>query len=156
MEGADVYYVSFLPIWTFWFLKTSRTVCSVLSWTMRWLMDFQGLKCLDPGQMARWGRCTKHLLSATPISIPLILNLKVSAFAHRKYDAESIPYGAWWPAAAWRWICYRSDKKFRTNVTQYSAGFLQVFKLSPYKKEFEDIFTGKLDIYNSEFFQAYM
>ena len=27
------------------------------------------------------------------------------------------------------------------------------FKLSPYRKEFEDLFIGKMDIYNSEFFR---
>jgi tetratricopeptide (TPR) repeat protein len=45
------------------------------------------------------------------------------------------------------------DKKFRTNVTQYLQDIYRFFKLSPYKAEFEDIFTGKLDIYNSEFFR---
>ncbi len=45
---------------------------------------------------------------------------------------------------------YRS---FRTNVTQYLQDLYRFFKLSPYKKEFEDQFTGKLDIYNSEFFR---
>jgi tetratricopeptide (TPR) repeat protein len=43
-------------------------------------------------------------------------------------------------------------RMFRINVTQYLQDFYRFFKLSPYKKEFEDIFTGKLDIYNSEFF----
>jgi tetratricopeptide (TPR) repeat protein len=44
-------------------------------------------------------------------------------------------------------------KKFRINVTQYLQDIYRFFKLSPYKKEFEDLFTGKLDIYNSEFFR---
>jgi tetratricopeptide (TPR) repeat protein len=44
-------------------------------------------------------------------------------------------------------------KSFRTNVTQYLQDIYRFFKLSPYKKEFEDIFSGKLDIYNSEFFR---
>jgi tetratricopeptide (TPR) repeat protein len=44
-------------------------------------------------------------------------------------------------------------KNFRTNVTQYLQDFYRFFKLSPYRKEFEDLFTGKLDIYNSEFFR---
>jgi tetratricopeptide (TPR) repeat protein len=42
---------------------------------------------------------------------------------------------------------------FRTNSTQYLQDFYRFFKLSPYKKEFEDLFVGKLDIYNSEFFR---
>lgn len=45
------------------------------------------------------------------------------------------------------------DRKFRTNVTQYLQDIYRFFKLSPYRKEFEDIFTGKLDIYNSHFFR---
>jgi tetratricopeptide (TPR) repeat protein len=45
---------------------------------------------------------------------------------------------------------YRS---FRTNVTQYLQDLYRFFKLSPYRKEFEDLFMGKLDIYNSEFFR---
>ena len=45
------------------------------------------------------------------------------------------------------------NKKFRTNVTQYLQDIYRFFKLSPYRKEFEDIFTGRLDIYNSEFFR---
>ncbi len=44
-------------------------------------------------------------------------------------------------------------KKFRINVTQYLQDIYRFFKLSPYKKEFEDLFLGKLDIYNSEFFR---
>jgi tetratricopeptide (TPR) repeat protein len=44
-------------------------------------------------------------------------------------------------------------KSFRTNVTQYLQDIYRFFKLSPYKKEFEDLFIGKMDIYNSEFFR---
>ncbi len=44
-------------------------------------------------------------------------------------------------------------KSFRINVTQYLQDIYRFFKLSPYKKEFEDLFTGKLDIYNSVFFR---
>lgn len=43
-------------------------------------------------------------------------------------------------------------RNFRINVTQYIQDLYRFFKLSPYKKEFEDLFTGRLDIYNSEFF----
>jgi tetratricopeptide (TPR) repeat protein len=42
---------------------------------------------------------------------------------------------------------------FRINVTQYLQDIYRFFKLSPYRKEFEDLFSGKLDIYNSEFFR---
>ncbi len=43
---------------------------------------------------------------------------------------------------------------FRINATQYIQDIYRFFKLSPYKKEFEDVFTGKLDIYNSGFFKT--
>lgn len=45
------------------------------------------------------------------------------------------------------------ERKFRTIVTQYLQDIYRFFKLSPYRKEFEDIFSGKLDVYNSEFFR---
>jgi tetratricopeptide (TPR) repeat protein len=44
-------------------------------------------------------------------------------------------------------------KNFRMYITQYLQDLYRFFKISPYKKEFEDIFSGKLDIYNSEFFR---
>jgi tetratricopeptide (TPR) repeat protein len=44
-------------------------------------------------------------------------------------------------------------RNFRTIVTQYLQDIYRFYKLSPYKKEFEDLFIGKLDIYNSEFFR---
>ena len=44
-------------------------------------------------------------------------------------------------------------RNFRTHVTQYLQDLYRFFKLSPYKKEFEDIFSGRMDIYNSEFFR---
>jgi tetratricopeptide (TPR) repeat protein len=45
-------------------------------------------------------------------------------------------------------------RNFRINVTQYIQDIYRFFKLSPYKKEFEDLFSGKLDLYNSEFFRS--
>lgn len=45
------------------------------------------------------------------------------------------------------------DKNFRIHATQYLQDLYRFFKLSPYKREFEDLFTGKMDIYNSEFFR---
>jgi len=44
-------------------------------------------------------------------------------------------------------------KNFRTYVTQYLQDIYRFFKLSPYRKEFEDLFIGKMDIHNSEFFK---
>lgn len=47
------------------------------------------------------------------------------------------------------------DRAFRTAITQYLQDLYRFFKLSPYKKEFEDIFGGRLDIYNSWFYKNY-
>jgi tetratricopeptide (TPR) repeat protein len=44
-------------------------------------------------------------------------------------------------------------RNFRINVTQYLQDIYRFFKLSPYRKEFEDLFIGKMDMYNSEFFR---
>ena len=40
----------------------------------------------------------------------------------------------------------------KVRITQYVQDLYRFFKLSPYKKEFEDIFNGQLDLYNSYFF----
>jgi len=47
------------------------------------------------------------------------------------------------------------DRKFRTTITQYLQDLYRFFKLSPYKKEFEDVFGGHLDLYNSTFYKQY-
>jgi tetratricopeptide (TPR) repeat protein len=44
-------------------------------------------------------------------------------------------------------------RNFRINVTQYLQDIYRFFKLSPYRKEFEDLFIGRMDIYNSSFFR---
>lgn len=43
-------------------------------------------------------------------------------------------------------------RNFRINATQYIQDIYRFFKLSPYRKEFEDLFSTKLDLYNSDFF----
>jgi tetratricopeptide (TPR) repeat protein len=42
---------------------------------------------------------------------------------------------------------------FRTNVTQYIHDLYRFYKLSDFKNEFDDLFTSKLDIYNSLFYR---
>ena len=83
----------------------------------------------------------------------LLLNLKYLP-STQKHDAKGFPHGT-------EGLQQLNDdesgtdpyKSFRTNVTQYIQDIYRFFKLSPYKKEFEDLFIGKLDIYNSEFFR---
>ncbi|MCK7529922.1 MAG: tetratricopeptide repeat protein [Marinilabiliales bacterium] len=42
---------------------------------------------------------------------------------------------------------------FRTTVTQYVHDLYRFYKLSDFKNEFDDLFTSRLDIYNSFFFR---
>jgi tetratricopeptide (TPR) repeat protein len=42
---------------------------------------------------------------------------------------------------------------FRTTLTQYVHDLYRFYKLSDFKNEFDDLFTSKLDIYNSLFFR---
>ncbi len=42
----------------------------------------------------------------------------------------------------------------RTVFVQYIQDLYRFFKLSPFKNEFEDLFTGKLDVYYSSFFNT--
>lgn len=45
------------------------------------------------------------------------------------------------------------ETRFRTNVTQYVHDLYRFYKLSDFRNEFEDLFTSKLDIYNSLFYR---
>ncbi|MEZ4998262.1 MAG: tetratricopeptide repeat protein [Bacteroidales bacterium] len=42
---------------------------------------------------------------------------------------------------------------FRTNVTQYVQDLYRFFKLSDFRNEFDDFFSGRLDVYNSLFYR---
>jgi len=41
----------------------------------------------------------------------------------------------------------------RTIIVQYIQDLYRFFKISPFKNEFEDIFGGKLDVYNARFYK---
>lgn len=45
------------------------------------------------------------------------------------------------------------DFIFRTVIIQYIQDLYRFFKISPFKNEFEDIFSGKIDLYNADFFK---
>ncbi len=47
------------------------------------------------------------------------------------------------------------NRKFRIVITQYLQDLYRFFKLSPYRNEFEDIFSGRLEIYNSFFYKKH-
>jgi tetratricopeptide (TPR) repeat protein len=154
MEGADVYMSAFANLKHFDFFKDFQ------NWFVPFHPDHEVVdeifrdEVLGPGtnEMAEAMYKTPFICNSDKYS--LILNLKYLPASQKSMmlkvfrmeleglqqldDDESV---------------IDPNKKFRTNVTQYLQDIYRFFKLSPYRKEFEDIFTGRLDIYNSEFFR---
>jgi tetratricopeptide (TPR) repeat protein len=154
MEGADVYMSAFANLKHFDFFKDFQ------NWFVPFYPDHEAVNEIFRDEIL--GSGTNELAEAlykTPFicnsdKYSLILNLKYLPAAQKKMmlkvfrmeleglqqlndeDSPSDP-----------------DKKFRTYVTQYLQDLYRFFKLSTYKKEFEDLFAGKMDIYNSEFFR---
>ncbi len=154
MEGADVYMSAFANMKHFDFFKDFQ------NWFVPFYPDHETVdeiyrdEILGPGtnELAEALYKTPFICNSDKYS--LILNLKYLPSAQKNMmlkvfrmeleglqqlsDDESVtdPY-----------------KNFRTNVTQYLQDIYRFFKLSPYRKEFEDLFLGKMDIYNSEFFR---
>jgi tetratricopeptide (TPR) repeat protein len=154
MEGADVYMSAFANMKQFDFFKDFQ------NWFVPFYPDHETVdeiyhdEILGPGtnELAEALYKTPFICNSDKYS--LLLNLKYLPSSQKSMmlkvfrmeleglqqlnDEDSItdPY-----------------KTFRTNITQYLQDIYRFFKLSPYKKEFEDIFIGKLDIYNSEFFR---
>lgn len=154
MEGADVYMSAFANMKHFDFFRDFQ------NWFVPFYPDHETVneiyrdEILGPGtnELAEALYKTPFICNSDKYS--LLLNLKYLPSAQKSMmlkifrmeleglqqlnDDESIidPY-----------------RNFRINVTQYLQDFYRFFKLSPYKKEFEDIFSGRMDIYNSEFFR---
>jgi tetratricopeptide (TPR) repeat protein len=154
MEGADVYMSAFANLKHFDFFKDFQ------NWFVPFYPDHEIVneifhdEILGPGtnELAEALYKTPFICNSDKYS--LILNLKYLPSSQKTMmlkvfrmeldglqqmedgETEADPY-----------------KNFRTNVTQYLQDVYRFFKLSPYRKEFEDLFTGKLDIYNSEFFK---
>jgi tetratricopeptide (TPR) repeat protein len=154
MEGADVYMSAFANMKHFDFFKDFQ------NWFVPFYTDHEVIDMIYTDEVL--GPGTNDLaeaLSKTPFicnsdKYSLLLNLRQLPTAQKKMmlkvfrmelegldqlnadDSGTDPY-----------------KSFRTHITQYLQDLYRFFKLSPYKKEFEDVFSGKLDIYNSEFFR---
>ncbi len=154
MEGADVYMSAFANLKHFDFFKDFQ------NWFVPFYPDHETIneiysdEILGPGtnELAEALYETPFICNSDKYS--LLLNLKYLPASQKTMmlkvfrmeldglrqinedDAVTDPY-----------------RNFRTNVTQYLQDIYRFFKLSPYKKEFEDLFTGRLDIYNSEFFR---
>ena len=154
MEGADVYMSAFANMKHFDFFKDFQ------NWFVPFYPDHETVneiyndEILGPGtnELAEALYKTPFICNSDKYS--LLLNLKHLPSAQKSMmlkvfrmeleglqqlneeDSVTDPY-----------------KLFRTNITQYLQDIYRFFKLSPYRKEFEDLFIGKLDIYNSEFFR---
>ena len=154
MEGADVYMSAFANMKNFDFFKDFQ------NWFMPFYPDHETVNEIYNDEIL--GPAANELAEAlykTPFicnsdRFSLLLNLKHLPLSQKnmmtkifKMELEGLqelnkdesmidPY-----------------RNFRVNTTQYLQDFYRFLKLSPYKKEFEDIFSGRLDIYNSSFFR---
>jgi tetratricopeptide (TPR) repeat protein len=154
MEGADVYMSAFANMKHFDFFK------NFMNWFVPFYPDHETVneiykdEILGPGTNELSEALYKTPFICNSDKYSLLLNLKYLPSTQKSMmlkvfrmeleglqqlnedEAMTDPY-----------------KSFRTNVTQYLQDLYRFFKLSPYKKEFEDLFTENLDIHNSEFFR---
>ena len=154
MEGADVYMSAFANMKHFDFFKDFQ------NWFVPFYPDHETVdeiyrdEILGPGtnELAEALYKTPFICNSDKYS--LLLNLKHLPSAQKsmmlkvfRMELEGLQQLKDEESAT---DPYRT---FRTNITQYLQDIYRFFKLSPYKKEFEDLFIGRLDIYNSEFFR---
>lgn len=154
MEGSDVYMSAFSGLKRFDFFRELR------NWFIPFYPDHEAVdsifrdEILGPGinELAEALYKTPFICNSDKYS--LILNMKylpaeqksmmlkvfkmeLEGLEQMKYDNELTD-----PAAV-----------FRTTVTQYVQDLYRFFKLSDFRNEFDDFFTGRLDIYNSLFYR---
>jgi len=154
MEGSDVYMSTFANLKHFDFFKDFK------NWFLPFHPDHEVLnevfrdEILGPGtdELAEAMHKTPFICNSDKYS--LVLNLK-----YLPQNQKSMMLKVF--KMEMEGLLQMSDedfstdpeKKFRTSVTQYLQDFYRFYKLSPYRKEFEDIFSGRLDLYNSGFFR---
>jgi Tfp pilus assembly protein PilF len=154
MEGSDIYMSAFSGLKQFDFFRELR------NWFIPFYPDHEAVdsifrdEILGPGinELAEALYKTPFICNSDKFS--LILNMKylpadqktmmlkvfrmeLEGLEQMKYDNELTD-----PAAI-----------FRTGVAQYVQDLYRFFKLSDFRKEFDDLFTGRLDIYNSAFYR---
>jgi tetratricopeptide (TPR) repeat protein len=154
MEGADVYMSAFANMKHFDFFKDFQ------NWFVPFYPDHDTVneiyhdEILGPGtnELAEALYKTPFICNSDKYS--LLLNLKYLPSAQKtmmlkvfRMELEGLQQLNDEESAS---DPYRS---FRINVTQYLQDIYRFFKLSPFRKEFEDLFIGKMDIYNSGFFR---
>lgn len=154
MEGSDVYMSAFSGLKKFDFFRELR------NWFIPFYPDHEAVdeifrdEILGPGinDLAEALFKTPFICNSDKFS--LILNMKylpseqksmmlkvfrmeLEGLEQMKYDNELTD-----PSAV-----------FRTTVTQYVQDLYRFFKLSDFRNEFDDLFTGRLDLYNSLFYR---
>ncbi len=154
MEGSDVYMSAFSGLKKFDFFRELR------NWFIPFYPDHEAVdeifrdEILGPGinDLAEALFKTPFICNSDKFS--LILNMKylpaeqksmmlkvfrmeLEGLEQMKYDNELTD-----PSAV-----------FRTTVTQYVQDLYRFFKLSYFRNEFDDLFTGRLDLYNSLFYR---
>ena len=154
MEGSDVYMTAFSGLKNFDFFREMR------NWFIPFYPDHQAVDAIYRDEIL--GPAINELAEAlynTPFicnsdKFSLILNMKylpaeqknmmLSVFKMELEGLQQLKYENQItdPAAG-----------FRTTVTQYVQDLYRFFKLSDFRNEFDDLFTGRLDIYNALFYR---
>jgi len=153
MEGADVYMSAFTNLKNFDFFRT------ISNWFMPFYPDHEAIDVLFRDDIL--GSGTNELAEAlykTPFicnsdKFSLVLNLQhlpasqkemmLKVFRMELEGLEQMKDEE---------IEIDLTKSFKTNVTQYLQDLYRFFKLSPNKKEFDDVFRGTLDFHRTNLF----
>ncbi|MDT8401222.1 MAG: tetratricopeptide repeat protein [Bacteroidales bacterium] len=154
MEGADVYMSAFANLKNFDFFR------KILNWFMPFYPDHEAIDVLYRDEVL--GAGTNELAEAlykTPFicnsdKYSLVLNLQhlpasqkemmLKVFRMELEGLEQMRDAE---------IDIDPTKGFKTNVTQYLQDLYRFFKLSPYKKEFDDVFRATLDFHQTTLFR---
>ncbi len=154
MEGADVYMSAFANLKNFDFFRDFQ------NWFIPFYPNHEAVEIIYQDEIL--GAGTNELAEAlykTPFicnsdKYSLLLNLKHLPSAQKsmmlkvfRMELEGLEQINAYDAGT------DTNKNLRTYLKKYLQDLYRFFKLSPYKKEFEDIFSGKLDVYNSDFFR---
>mgnify|MGYP000847460383 FL=1 len=154
MEGSDVYMSAFSGLKKFDFFRELR------NWFIPFYPDHETVdsifrdEILGPGinDLAEALYKTPFICNSDKFS--LILNMKylpaeqknmmLKVFRMELEGLEQMKYDN---------ALTDPSSVFRTTVTQYVQDLYRFFKLSDFRNEFDDFFTGRLDLYNSLFYR---
>jgi len=153
MEGADVYMSAFSNLKNFDFFRT------ISNWFMPFYPDHEAIDVLFRDEVL--GKGTNELAEAlykTPFicnsdKFSLVLNLQhlpasqkemmLKVFRMELEGLEQMKDNE---------IDLDPTRDFKTHVTQYLQDLYRFFKLSPYKKEFDDVFISTLGFHRTVLF----